>query len=100
MADPPIADAAAVDSFIARWGPSGGGERANSQMFLAELCRDVLGVEPPQPAVPEDERNVYVFERTVRFDNGDGTFSEGRIDLYKRGCFVLESKQEIGRAHV
>jgi hypothetical protein len=33
---------AAVDSFIARWGTSSGAERANYQLFLAELC-DVLG---------------------------------------------------------
>jgi hypothetical protein len=38
-------------------------------------------------------RNAYVFERSVHFQNGDGTTSIGRIDLYKRGCFVLEAKQ-------
>ena len=27
------------------------------------------------------------------FQNPDGTTSIGRIDLYKRGCFVLEAKQ-------
>jgi hypothetical protein len=29
----------------------------------------------------------------VTFHNGDGSTSTGRIDLYKRGCFVLEAKQ-------
>ena len=29
------------------------------------------------------------------FDNLDGTPSTRRIDLYKRGCFVLESKQGV-----
>lgn len=39
-----------VDDFIARWtGREGGAERANYQMFLAELG-DVLGVPRPDPA--------------------------------------------------
>ena len=29
----------------------------------------------------------------MTFDQGDGTTSAGRIDLYKLGCFVLEAKQ-------
>src|SRR6185437_12661895 len=36
--------------------------------------------------------NAYVFERAVRFRHDDGTTSPGRIDLYKKGCFVLEAK--------
>ncbi len=84
--------------FIRRWQDSGSAERANYQMFLAELCRDVLGVAPPHPSVANDEKNVYVFERTVRFQHGDGTVSTGRIDLYKRSCFVLETKQGVAAA--
>ncbi len=34
-----------------------------------------------------------MFERGVTFDDGAGKRSTGRIDLYKRGCFVLETKQ-------
>ncbi len=80
------------DSFIARWAPSGGQESANYQLFLTELC-DLLGLAHPDPAIEETRENAYVFERRVEFDNGDGTRSSGWIDLYKRGCFVLEAKQ-------
>ena len=38
----------AVSAFIERWSKSGGAERANYQLFLAELC-DVLGVPRPDP---------------------------------------------------
>jgi len=37
--------------------------------------------------------NQYVFERPVTFHHPTGLTSTGRIDLYKRGCFVLEAKQ-------
>lgn len=86
-----------LPEFIARWKESGAAERANCQLFLGELC-DVLGVERPRPAHPDDEQNAYVFERAVTFRNPDGTTSPGRIDLYKRGCFVLEAKQGSDRA--
>jgi hypothetical protein len=78
--------------FIPRWQHSAAAERANYQLFLTELC-DFLAVPRPEPTVPDDAHNVYVFERAVQFHNGDGTTSPGRIDLYKRGCFVLEAKQ-------
>lgn len=83
---------ASLPEFIARWRESGAAERANCQPFLLELC-DVLGVERPHPAQADDGQNAYVFERAVTFRNPDGTTSAGRIDLYKRGCFVLEAKQ-------
>jgi hypothetical protein len=85
--------------FLRRWAHSGAAERANYQLFLSELC-DVLGVPRPDPTVPDNSQNAYVFERAVHFHNGDGTTSPGRIDLYKRGCFVLEAKQGSDRAHV
>lgn len=81
-----------VKDFIARWRKSGAAERANFQLFAGELC-DILGVAPPEPAGPNDADNAYVFERTVTFHHMDGSTSTGRIDLYKRGCFVLEAKQ-------
>ena len=56
-------------------------------MFLTELC-DLLNVK--KPATVGDG---YGFERRVHITNWDGTTSAGRIDLYKRGCFVLEAKQ-------
>ena len=83
-----------IQTFITRWSKSGGAERANYQLFLSELC-DVLDVPRPEPTVQDDSQNSYVFERNVEFDNRDGTRSTKRIDLYKRGCFVLESKQGV-----
>jgi hypothetical protein len=81
-----------IDAFIKRWQASAASERANYQLFLTELCA-VLEVEPPQPAGADEALNAYVFEKSVRFPNRDGSFSLGRIDLYKRGFFVLEAKQ-------
>lgn len=78
--------------FIDRWERSGAAERANYQLFLSELC-DLVGVPRPDPATPDTHENAYVFERSVTFHHGDGKTSTGRIDLYKRGCFVLEAKQ-------
>ena len=86
-----------AEAFIGRWKASGAAERANCQPFLCELC-DLLGVPRPDPAVPDDTHNAYVFERRVTFHNGDGTTSLGSIDLYKRGCFVLEAKQGANEA--
>ncbi|MHB8764597.1 MAG: type IIL restriction-modification enzyme MmeI [Deferrisomatales bacterium] len=96
MADPAL-PAADITRFITRWRASGAAERANYQLFLSELC-DVLQVPRPDPAAPDEEGNAYVFEKTVRFANPDGTESLGRIDLYRRGCFVLEAKQGADRA--
>ena len=81
-------------TFIDRWKNSGAAERANYQLFLSELC-DVLGVPRPDPTKPDDDENAYVFERSVTFNHADGSTSTGRIDLYKRGCFVLEAKQGV-----
>ena len=36
---------------------------------------------------------AYRFERGVARHEADGSISARRIDLYKRGCFVLEAKQ-------
>ena len=82
-----------IESFIARWqGREGGQERANYALFLSELC-EVLGVPRPEPAGATTETNDYVFERAVTHRNADGSSSPGRIDLYKKGSFVLEAKQ-------
>ncbi|MCB0233155.1 MAG: class I SAM-dependent DNA methyltransferase, partial [Anaerolineae bacterium] len=77
-----------TDSFIARWQASGAAERANYQLFLSELC-DVLDLPRPNPTVPDEAGNVYVFEKPVPLPHG----TTGRIDLYRRGSFVLEAKQ-------
>ncbi len=87
----------AVEQFITRWKSSGAAERANHQLFITELC-DVLGVPRPDPATPDDDRNAYVFERAVRFTDGTGHTTVRFIDLYKRGCFVLEAKQGVEKA--
>jgi hypothetical protein len=81
-----------VDAFIARWQGSAASERSNYALFLVELC-DVLGVERPKPATRQSERDEYVFERPVHFQNPDGSASPGFIDLYRHDCFVLETKQ-------
>ena len=85
-----------IENFITRWQASGAAERANYVSFLNELC-DLLDVPRPDVTTTDDERDAYVFERGVKFQNPDGTTSAGRIDLYKRGCFVLEAKQRRSR---
>jgi hypothetical protein len=89
---PDAADDQNVRNFVRRWEASGAAERANYTMFLTELC-DLLHVPRPDPTRPDDRDNAYVFERSVPMDDGDGHVTIGRIDLYKRGCFVLEAKQ-------
>ena len=85
-----------AEQFIRRWSAlDGGQERANYALFLSELC-DLIGVERPDPARKAHELNDYVFERRVEWKDADGT-SAGRIDLYKRGCFILEAKQSTKR---
>src|ERR1700676_4843834 len=81
-----------VHPFIERWQNSAAAERANYVLFLSELC-DYLEVPRPNPAVADEKQNQYVFERPVTFRHPSGLTSTGRIDLYKRGCFVLEAKQ-------
>ncbi|WP_150526732.1 class I SAM-dependent DNA methyltransferase [Roseibium sediminis] len=64
---------------------------ANFQSFANELT-DLLEVERPKPATSDGENNDYRFERPVTFTH-TGRKSRGRIDLYRRGCFILEAKQ-------
>ena len=81
--------------FIARWAASGAAERANYQLFLSELC-DVLDLPRPDPAVADEAANAYVFDKAVPLPHG----ATGFIDLYRRGCFVLEAKQGSDRPEV
>lgn len=83
-----------MEAFITRWKGKQGAERANYQLFLSELC-DALKLPHPDPASDETQHNAYVFERAVTFHKPDGATSIGRIDLYKRNCFVLEAKQYL-----
>ncbi len=79
-------------SFAERWRLAGGAERANYGLFLQDLC-DLIGVDRPEPTSHDPAQDAYVLERSVTFNDGAGKQSTGRIDLYKRGCFVLETKQ-------
>jgi hypothetical protein len=82
----------AVDTFITRWQAATGSEHANYQLFLTELC-ETLGLPRPQPATGEAVEDAYVYERRVDMVHADGSVTRGFIDLYRRGCFVLEVKQ-------
>ena len=82
-----------LQAFLRRWTDGDGGqERANYALFLSELS-DILQVPRPEQASSDVSTNAYTFERAVTFREPDGSTSTGRIDLYKRGCFVLEAKQ-------
>lgn len=81
------------EAFVDRWKDArGGAERANYAMFLSELC-EALDLPRPDPASADTASNDYVFERGVKRRESEGTASTLRIDLYKRGCFILEAKQ-------
>jgi len=81
-----------AEQFITRWQHASGSELANAQSFVRELA-ELLEQPPPNPAREDTRDNDYVFERRVIFRHGDGNSSEGRIDCYKRGHFVLEAKK-------
>jgi hypothetical protein len=87
-----VSDNDQIESFIADWAVTGGSELANTQSFVNGLAA-LIGVDRPKGSQPDDTQNDYVFERRVFQDNGDGTTSFGRLDAYKRDCFVLEAKQ-------
>ncbi|MEZ5872856.1 MAG: type IIL restriction-modification enzyme MmeI [Nitratireductor sp.] len=86
-----------LETFIKRWQENtGGAERANFPLFMNELC-EVLGLPRPDTASKDTENNAYVFERAVTFREAGDRTGHGRIDLYKKGCFVLEAKQSVKR---
>jgi len=77
-----------VEDFISHWKGATAPEQSISQQFLCELC-DLLDV--PQPG---NQRNgAYTFEFHVNEIQADGSTKLGRIDLYKRASFILESKK-------
>ena len=83
-------DPAALQTLIAYWSArQGGAERANYQLFLGQLAR-ALGVPEPQ-AGEGGALGDYQFEGPV--PGGSLKGGTGFIDLYKRGCFILEAKQ-------
>jgi SAM-dependent methyltransferase len=81
-----------VEAFIARWRASEGAERAAYAQFLTEFCR-LIGVETPLPPTSDAEAVTYRFEYPVKFRDPSAMATTGRIDLYKKSCFVLEAKQ-------
>ena len=87
-------DSDKAGAFIARWKGVTASELSVAQTFTLDLC-DLLGVDRPHATADQD----YMFERPVVFQHGDGSTSTGRIDCYKRGHFVLESKKLKAGAH-
>lgn len=85
-----------IHKFIEDWKPSGGSEASNAQPFIDRLCA-VLDLPQPAPARSANDLNDYVYERRVDFKHPNGTVSPGRIDCYKRDCFILEAKQSSKR---
>jgi len=80
------ATATAAQAFITKWRGITASELATAQSFVIELCA-LLGVAPPA------HEPHYQFERPITFRHGDGSSSAGRVDCYKRGHFVWESKK-------
>ena len=93
-ADPSEPTDTAVEAFITRWKEFGDAERSNSQSFLKEFCA-LLSLPQPDPKGPDENLHHYVFEKTVRRHRPDGTVTTGSIDLFRRNCFVPESKQGL-----
>jgi hypothetical protein len=77
---------AAAQAFITKWSGITASELATAQSFVIELCT-LLGVAPPA------HEPHYQFERPITFRHGDGSSRAGRVDCYKRGHFVWESKK-------
>lgn len=73
------------------WGKPGGAERATYQMFLTELAQ-LLGAPTPDPGAG-GSLSDYQFEGPVKSEAVFLSKHNKRIDLYKRGCFILEAKQ-------
>ncbi len=84
-----------VEEFIERWKETGGSERANYQLFTIELA-DILGIDHPYPATDDSTNDHYRFERPVTFAHTHKR-TTGFIDVYRAGCFVLETKQGVNR---
>lgn len=89
-------DTDALSALILAAKASGGAEIANTQKFIERLC-DAMGLPAPSFSASNNAQNDYAYERRITFKHPDGSQTPGRIDLYKRGCFVLESKQSSQR---
>ena len=78
--------AAALAALAERWRGAPASERANFPIYIAEFTA-ALGVDSPGPA-----GSGYQLEYPVRVVTATGDETTHRIDLYKRGHFVLEAK--------
>lgn len=83
---------AALRALRDRWADSKAAERSNAQSYLREFCL-ALGVPEPLPA-----GSGYEFELPVKLITRDGTETQGFIDCYKQGHFILEAKDVQGGA--
>lgn len=81
-----------IYEFIERWSQGWLNERAHFQTFIGQLCK-ILGAPVPDEDRPGDPD--YGFEKPVRLKAGRKArgVRPGSIDLYRRGCFVMEAKQ-------
>lgn len=81
-----------IDELIAKWwGSKGGAERSNLGPFITDLC---LALGLPLPGQAESGKlGAYEYEGTVPGGSFRSVKGTGSIDLYKRGCFILEAKQ-------
>ncbi len=85
------ADRTRVETFITRWEGSSGNERANCQLFFAEMC-DALGVDRPMDKgrIPNDP---YCFDKDLKIFHPSGQVTSGFVDFYKAEHFLIEAKQ-------
>ena len=85
------ADRTRVETFITRWAGSSGNERANYQLFFAEMC-DALGVDRPidKGRLPNDP---YCFDKDLKIFHPSGKVTSGFVDFYKAEHFLIEAKQ-------
>jgi len=81
-----------IAAFHARWLGNEGGERANKDPFLNDLC-DLLGVLRPGPATSDAEKDVYLYEEPAVLPHSEGMPTIGKIDPDREGRFLLEAKQ-------
>lgn len=82
-----------VEQFIERWKGSGGSEMATAQSFAIDLT-SLLDVAPPKVSDADGDFLDYRFERPVT-ETHTGRKKNRRIDLYKKGHFILEAKQFV-----
>ena len=95
----PAADSKKLKELIGNVSASGGAEISNFQPFIERLC-DALHLPKPDFAGEDRVGNDYCFERRVDHIFEDGRVTTRRIDLYRRGSFIMEAKQSAKRNKV